>query len=1231
MASIGTRSRCARLAAALVMGYALDADAQLTAPTTSTGTYTVSWTETSGGSQRAYLLETAPGRTTRIRVTGTNSRTFTQPPGTYRYRLELCTFEPELDQELCDPPGAEVIVTVTSAPTLPPLVAPATSTGTYQVSWSATSGGQQRAYLEQHDGQQWTRFNVTGANSRSFTNPPGTYAYRLQLCFFEPELKRELCEEYSAEVTVVVTGSSVPGPPGTLTSSSTFSTGQFTLSWTTASGTVTRYVMEERMGSSGAFLPIPTGTTLSLSLTRGDGQFFYRVRACSQVACGGYSNTVRVSVLNIPGAPGSLGPDMTVGTSYVLSWRPASGTVANYRLSEFMQGATRAAIYTTTSAQRLFREKDEGVYTYTVRACNQSGCGPFTKAQTITVQPPPNISGPTTSTGTFRLNWVLPSSGENIPRLEERKGQGAWRTIFQVKGQSSVTLNKLCATCAGTFDYRLRFCEPAEPGAPGEPGAIGVCGDRGALHRVTVTHPIHTVLNIQACDQLTDSIWEQTVTRQQGVNGSDPRHSRIGDLPAVKFFFKRANWYPVDGFKKRLCGLVNRFEVYDGSADEFDFNHFIIPNDKHAFILQDPLPEASSGDVYNCVKEDDCLEVETTPDLSFFGNPWFFADAERPAGGHSYLVGREICVYGPWVTEWAHGDRPEIHPAELYWWKEREFGVGVDKDVFHLLAMQDDSNRFDRPEDYRPFRPEGPYGGVTFPPWWAPWARPPRNAQFLIAFEVSENGPAKTFEVSDEADWSKNVVTSRDLSAYGDSDDGRMHALQLPNGRIVVEVNELQQNDDDLGVGFTGVCRKSDGRLRGYIRVETMVGRNDDGGEGFHKIRVERPHEPPAALTEEGAAVSRSGPLFQMTPERALRPQIVQRSLRRVVAVDRPPLVIDVEVGTPPDAPVTGERPAIKDATAVLDGRRHRIELAGVGPAGGVQLRQVPIAVQKGGTLELLLASGTTVRYPLPRIGLAATVVAATPGRTRPGPRVWSTMLAAAGERADLPAPPAQVLDVSEWEIELAPEYSSIRNERVAPEEDSPVVSELNETMRRGGDAAMVLFGTARPVRTDWSFAATNLTTGARVPVVVGGLRQPASVHVQILPATTLGEKVRIAFPSQPQEHVYQVVATAKSRDVFGAAGQTQHVVSNRIVAGKDQEMLAQALLTPLAPKAGLSAAEVKAISRTADTVDSADARLRRARMLPLRGMKAAEDGHVDVSDLKALLGLAARIRSAGQ
>src|SRR5262245_2215896 len=114
------------------------------------------------------------------------------------------------------------------------LTAPSVSTGTYTVSWTASSGGQTRAYLLTSSG----RINVTGTQSRTFTNPPGTYTYRLQICIFEAEINQELCEPPGPEVTVLVTTAAVPGAPGNLAAAPAQNTGNFTLSWTTAPGAV---------------------------------------------------------------------------------------------------------------------------------------------------------------------------------------------------------------------------------------------------------------------------------------------------------------------------------------------------------------------------------------------------------------------------------------------------------------------------------------------------------------------------------------------------------------------------------------------------------------------------------------------------------------------------------------------------------------------------------------------------------------------------------------------------------------------------------------------------------------------------------------------------------------------------------------------------------------------------------------------------------------------------------
>lgn len=1101
------------------------------------------------------------------------------------------------------------------------VTAPSVSTGSFTVSWTASSGGQNRAYLLEQSASGSFRYSVTGAQSRTFTRSPGIFTYRLQLCFFEAELNRELCEPPGPEVTVVVTTGTVPATPGNLTAAPARSTGTFSLAWTAVAGSVDHYNVEERVGATGAFSVIAQPAASPLALNRSDGQRFYRVRACTTAVCGGFSNTVEVVVLRVPGVPGTLGPDTTTGTSYVIGWGAASGTVARFELEETVGSTGARTTFRTTARSRAFRDREEDTYRYRVRACNDSGCGPFTAAKVVTVSPPPNIVGPAMSEGPIALSWSLPSPAENIAHLETRRPGGNWATLLKAPGRVSISMFRTCAACEGVYEFRLRFCERGEPGATGD-----ICGEPGRIHRVTVDHPANQVLTpaaVPACSDAQRAVWEAAVLSSQGVLGRDPAGEAIGPEPERKtIVIPFDNWFPVDGNKHTLCGLVHRFEVFDGLGDEVDFNHYLIPNAQHGHILQNAILTSTinfddsgteldgeftfiQNEIHDCAGENDCLEVEVTPHAGFWRNPWFWRDRNWPAGGHSTFIAREACVYGPWVWEWAHDDRPEIHPSELYWWRSRALvPPGVDLDVFRLVTIQDDSGRFDR------------------------WAKGPLDAEFRIAFEVDVNGPPKTFDVLEEADWKRQVVTTQDAFALWDADDGTSHALDFGVGNTVLEVNERQSADDDIGVRFADICRDSD-RLLGYIAVRTKVGLSFAGSEGFHVIRVERPHE-----AVPGLEIGPPGPAPDDEPDlsgQLARTRMVRRSLHRATALGRPSLVMDLEVGPPAGVAQAGRNPAVTRATLVVRNQRWPIRVGGRGPEGGTLLLDVPVPIRDEAVLEVQFESGETLRNPLPRIALAPAVAAATPAETAASAAAWQVMLKAAGGRPDLPAPFTPLLEVRRWDLQLSTGYAAVRNGQVSAEEGTPAVEQLNDALRRGGDESLALFGVQTPVKTVWSFTAINRTTGVRVPVVVGAPARPNEVRVEIPASTVPGEKVTIWFPTQPQGHLYEVVATAKSLDVFGTRGEMQHRVWNYAVAGRTVDSLAQALFVPLATQAGRQASELlmmTALPRGAEVGDPGEAERRQARVLWLRALHAAADRQITVDELGVLIGLADRIRT---
>ena len=124
-------------------------------------------------------------------------------------------------------------------------------------------------------------------------------------------------------------------------------------------------------------------------------------------------------------------------------------------------------------------------------------------------------------------------------------------------------------------------------------------------------------------------------------------------------------------------------------------------------------------------------------------------------------------------------------------------------------------------------------------------------------------------------------------------------------------------------------------------------------------------------------------------------------------------------------------------------------------------------------------------------------------------------------------------------ELELFPGYAPVRAGHVVPGDDAPTSEVLNELIQEGpSDKLRELFGTAQPMRITWSFSATNVLTGTRVPVSVGTGTSGAEIKVTFVSAPFEKSKLQITFPDQPERAIYEVVATATVKDSFENSGQ---------------------------------------------------------------------------------------------
>jgi YD repeat-containing protein len=90
----------------------------------------------------------------------------------------------------------------------------------------------------------------------------------------------------SAGNRVDVTRLIAPGAPASISVPPNSTTGSYTISWGTASGTVTGYELYEATNSSFSGQTVAySGTALSVPLSgRGNGTYYYRVRACDALS-----------------------------------------------------------------------------------------------------------------------------------------------------------------------------------------------------------------------------------------------------------------------------------------------------------------------------------------------------------------------------------------------------------------------------------------------------------------------------------------------------------------------------------------------------------------------------------------------------------------------------------------------------------------------------------------------------------------------------------------------------------------------------------------------------------------------------------------------------------------------------------------------------------------------------------------------------------------------------------
>jgi chitodextrinase len=276
----------------------------------------------------------------------------------------------------------------------------------------------------------------------------------------------------------------VPGPPGTLTATST-SSSQINLSWGAASDNVgvTGYLIERcKDAGCSSFAQIGTSSTTTFNNIGliPNTSYTYRVRATDAAGnLGAYSNVATTTTLpdtQPPGAPGALTATTLGSTQINLSWGAATDNVGvTGYLVERCEGVS-CSTFTQIGPSSTTTFNDTGltsgtVYGYRVRATDAAGnLGSYSNVATATTtQPdnqPPGAPGTLTAiaagSGQINLSWGAANDNVGVVNYLVERCQGASCSDFaQIGTSTTTTFNNTGLTAGTTYSYRVRATDAA--------------------------------------------------------------------------------------------------------------------------------------------------------------------------------------------------------------------------------------------------------------------------------------------------------------------------------------------------------------------------------------------------------------------------------------------------------------------------------------------------------------------------------------------------------------------------------------------------------------------------------------------------------------------------------------------------------------------------------------------------------------------------------------------------
>ena len=448
----------------------------ISSPATShSGAYTVSWGTASGSITKYDLNKRLNGGSWSSGYDGTaTSKAFSgQAVGTHEYAVRACKTTGSYTSCSAWKYSGDTVV---SAPATPAPNAPTSdNNGAYTVSWGSVTGATHYDLQRQTDGGSWSTIaNDTTDTSRAESGlANATYGYRVRAC------SAVGCSSYSAvdSTDVAIT----PGAPASITTPGTSYSGDHTVSWGAASGSITTYDLNKRV-NGGSWTSDYDGLNLSNAYTGlSAGTYEYQVRACkttgSYTSCSAYVQT-GVATVATPAVPGALdAPGSDNNGAYAVTWGSVTGA-ATYELQRRVNSGSWSTVQNTSATSASESGLGDGTYDYRVRACSAVGCSAYTATDSTVVQHPPGAPGAVTISGDGRdgayiVTWGSASGAVDNYVLEEQLGSGSWAQVYSGSNLSASYVGK----AVGNYTYRAKACNTA--GCSSETATVSVTVEAG--------------------------------------------------------------------------------------------------------------------------------------------------------------------------------------------------------------------------------------------------------------------------------------------------------------------------------------------------------------------------------------------------------------------------------------------------------------------------------------------------------------------------------------------------------------------------------------------------------------------------------------------------------------------------------------------------------------------------------------------------------------------------------